>query len=124
MPDTSIAGQRVDRELDQFIAQPDASGMIVNVNVTERTSNAIVKWCWEKCLDWHYLAPGGTMHNGYIEDFSDRIRDELVNRTLFLRLARARTGIASWVKGYNKGRPHSSIGNEIRTALVAKLDKQ
>jgi hypothetical protein len=71
--------------------------MIVSDNGTEFTSNAILGWVREHGLDWHYIAPGKPMQNGYIESFNGRMRDELLNESLFLDLDQARQIIAAWV---------------------------
>lgn len=47
MPDTSISGQRVVRELGALIARRGKPGMIVSNNGTELTSNAVLSWCGE-----------------------------------------------------------------------------
>jgi len=49
------------------------------------------------------------MQNGFIESFNGRMRDELLNETLFFDLEDARTKIANWVADYNIRRPHSSL---------------
>lgn len=46
--------------------------MIVNDNGTELTSNAIRKWCAEHKVEWHYIAPGKPMQNGFVESFMYR----------------------------------------------------
>jgi transposase InsO family protein len=46
---------------------------------------------------WHYVAPGKPMQNGYIESFNGRMRDELLNESLFFGLADARLAVQSWV---------------------------
>lgn len=110
VPDTSISGHRVVRELTQLIAQRGKPGMIVSDNGTELTSNAVLAWCGQIGVEWHYIAPGKPMQNGYVESFNGRMRDELLNETLFMNLAHARVEIASWVEDYNRERPHSSLG--------------
>lgn len=47
IPDTSISGRRVARELTALIERRGKPGMIVSDNGTELTSNAILKWCAE-----------------------------------------------------------------------------
>jgi putative transposase len=59
-------------------------------------------------VEWHYIAPGKPMQNGYIESFNGRMRDELLNESLFLNLEQARQIVAAWVADYNTRRPHSS----------------
>ena len=109
VPDTSISGHRVVRELTQLIAQRGKPGMIVSDNGTELTSNAVLAWCGQIGVEWHYIAPGKPMQNGYVESFNGRMRDELLNETLFMSLAHVRVEIAAWVENYNRERPHSSI---------------
>tara|TARA_R110001592_G_scaffold176589_2_gene416557 strand:+ start:450 stop:683 length:234 start_codon:yes stop_codon:yes gene_type:complete len=64
-------------------------GMIVSDNGTELTSNAILRWCSEHKVELHYIAPGKPMQNGFVESFNGRMRDELLNETLFRNLAHA-----------------------------------
>ena len=51
VPDTSISGLRVTRELDQAIAERGAPKTIVSDNGTEFTSMAILKWVQENDID-------------------------------------------------------------------------
>ncbi len=104
VPDTSISGRRVVRELAELIAQRGKPGLIVSDNGTELTSNAVLAWCGEIGVEWHYIAPGKPMQNGFCESFNGRMRDELLNETLFLSLAHARVEIAAWVEDYNRER--------------------
>jgi putative transposase len=39
---------------------------------------------------WHYIAPGKPTQNAFIESFNGRLRDELLNETLFTSMAQAR----------------------------------
>jgi transposase InsO family protein len=41
-------------------------------------------------IDWHFIAPGKPMQNGFIESLNGRMRDELLNETLFFDLDDAR----------------------------------
>lgn len=112
IPDTSISGRRVARELTALIERRGRPGMIVSDNGTELTSNAILKWCGEHRIEWHYIAPGKPMQNGFVESFNGRMRDEFLNETAFRNLAHARDLIAAWVDDYNTQRPHSALGYE------------
>ena len=78
---------------------------------TELTSNAMLKWQEDRQVEWHYIAPGKPMQNGFIESFNGSFRDELLNETLFSTLAEAREKIGAWKEDYNRHRPHSSLGN-------------
>ena len=110
IPDTSISGGRVARELTALITTRGKPGIIVSDHGTEFTSNAILAWSKDHKVDWHYIAPGKPMQNGFIESFNGRMRDELLNESLFLGLDHARNLIAAWIQDFNTQRPHSSLG--------------
>jgi hypothetical protein len=78
----------------------------------------------------HHLAlhrAGKPMQNGFCESISGRMRDELLNESLFFGLDHARIKIAGWVNDYNEQLPHSALGyltrqltkNGIRRASFA-----
>ena len=119
--DTSISGKRVARELTVLIGRRGKPRMIVSDNGTEFTSNAILGWAKDHSIDWHYIAPGRPMQNGYIESFNGRMRDELLNESLFIDLDQARQIIGAWVIDYNTARPHSSLGYKTPAAYAGTL---
>lgn len=119
--DTSISGRRVARELDGIIRRRGRPGLIVSDNGTEFTSSAVLAWTQATRVDWHYIAPGKPMQNGFCEAFNGRMRDELLNETIFRDLDHARSVIARWVVGYNQRRPHSALGYLTPAAFAAKL---
>lgn len=110
IPDTSISGRRVARELTALIERRGKPGMIVSDHGTEFTSNAILARSKEHKVEWHYIAPGKPMQNGYVESFNGRMRDELLNESLFFGLGHARSAVSEWAEDYNNFRPHSSLG--------------
>ena len=109
IPDTSISGRRVARELAALIERRGKPGMIVSDNGTELTSNAILTFAADRDIEWPYIAPGKPMQNGFVESFNGRMRDELLNETMFRNLAHARIVIAAWAADYNTERPHSAL---------------
>ena len=121
IPDTSISGRRVARELTNLIARRGKPGLIVSDNGTEFTSNAIFAWTREHGIAWHFIAPGKPMQNGFCESFNGRMRDELLNESLFLGLDHARARVANWVADYNLRRPHSALGYLTPAAYAANL---
>jgi putative transposase len=118
--DTSLSGLRVARELDAVITKRPRPAMCVSDNGTELTSVAILQWSQETGVDWHYIAPGKPTQNAFVESFNGRLRDELLNETLFISLAHARAALDVWKEDYNTVRPHSSLGN-LPPAAYAKL---
>ena len=124
VPDTSISGKRVVRELTELIAERGKPGMIVSDNGTELTSNAVLAWCGEARVEWHYTMPGKPTQNAFVESFNGRMRDELLNETLFMSLDHAREKVATWAADFNAERPHSSLGYATPAAFAAELEKQ
>lgn len=106
VPDTSISGRRVVRELNELIANLGRPGMIVSDNGTELTSNAVLAWCGEIGVEWHYIAPRRPMQSVYVESFNGRMRDELLNETLFLSQAHARRSRPGWRTTTGRDRTH------------------
>ena len=119
--DTSLSGRRVVRELDAVIAHRGRPLTVVSDNGTEFTSMAILRWSQDRQIDWHYIAPGKPMQNGFIESFNGSFRDECLNETLFSSLPEARDRISAWKEDYNTQRPHSSLGNLTPNEFARKL---
>jgi putative transposase len=119
--DTSLSGLRVTRELDALLAIRGRPATIVSDNGTELTSMAVLKWCQQTGVEWHYIAPGKPMQNGFVESFNGRFRDECLNETLFSSLGQARAAIASWKEDYNLNRPHSALGNRSPAEFAATI---
>ncbi len=121
IPDTSISGRRVARELTALIERRGKPGMIVSDNGTEFTCNAMLTWSEQHQIAWHFIAPGKPMQNGFCESFNGRMRDELLNETLFFGLDHARSRITDWTDDYNDRRPHSALGYLPPAAYAANL---
>jgi putative transposase len=109
LADTSFSGKRVARELDNIARLRCYPFMVVSDNGTELTSNAILKWQEGRKVEWHYIAPGKPMQNGFVESFNGRLRDECLNEHVFANLRHARDLIAARRENYNHHRPHSSL---------------
>ena len=107
--DTSLSGVRVTRELEQIARLRGYPDTIVSDNGTEFTSNAMLKWQKLRQVNWHYIAPGKPMQNGFIESFNGKLRDECLNEHLFDTLMHAKSIIQQWKQDYNQHRPHSAL---------------
>ena len=118
--DTSLTGLRVVRELDRTAELRGYPCMIVSDNGTELTSNAILSWQQQRGVEWHYIAPGKPMQNGFVESFNGRLRDECLNEHLFANLTEARDIIEEWRNDYNTNRPHSSLNGLTPTEFAAR----
>jgi hypothetical protein len=110
IPDTSISGRRVTRELTALLEGRGKPQMIVSDNGTEFTSNA-VSALEQRASGRVAIAPAKPMQNGYIESFNGRMRDELLNESLFLDLDHARQiGVWSHYCGAKQGRARRPKG--------------
>lgn len=67
--------------------RPDA---VLSDNGTELTSNAILTWADERRIAWRYIQPGKLVQNAFAESFNARLRDEMLNETLFRSPGEAR----------------------------------
>ena len=119
--DTSLSGIRVTRELSAIIRRRGRPKTIVSDNGTELTSMAVLKWCQETRVGWHFIAPGKPMQNAFAERFIGSFRDELLNETLFTTLAEAKARITAWKEDYNRNRSHSSLSNLTPCEFATKM---
>ena len=121
IPDTSIPGPRVARELTALTERRGKPGTIVSDNGTELTSNAILRWCSEHRIEWHYIAPGKPMQTGFVKRFNGRMRGECLNETMFRNLAHARIMIAAWATDHNTESPLSALEYQTPAACARTL---
>ena len=124
-------------------------GIIFPRRGTEFTSNAILAFADKRKVDWpaplslgpmarqwavsrrvsrrrtlgHSLGPVAFAAS-IIESFNGRLRDELLNETLFPSLAHARATLADGCDDYNVDRPHSSIGWQTPNEYAATFAPQ
>jgi len=120
--DTSISSIRVARELGRLLDERGKPKTIVSDNGTELTSNAILQWADDHKVAWHYIAPGKPAQNAFAESFIGRLRDELLNETLFRSLAHTRAVLEAWRADYNHERPdepsHLRRGTAVHCAAL------
>lgn len=120
--DRSLSGVRLTLELDELIRRRGKPEMVVSDNGTEMTSHAVLRWCQDTGVNWHYIAPGKPMQNAFVETFNGRLRDECLNEHIFGNLAEARRIIENWRIDYNTQRPHTSLGG-LAPAVYANLNR-
>ncbi|HEG43446.1 MAG TPA: transposase [Phycisphaerales bacterium] len=72
-------------------------------------------------VDTLYLAPGSPWENGYVESFNSRLREEFLNRELFLHIDELRYVADRWRMDYNHYCPHSSLGYMAPAAYAVKF---
>ena len=57
-----------------------------------------------------FIEPGSPWENGYVESFTGKLRDELLDREILHTLTEAKILIERWRRLYNTVRPHSALG--------------
>ena len=62
--------------------------------------------------------------NAFIESLNGRLRDELLNVTLFPPVHHARATLAAWRADYNTERPHSRLGRQTPAAFAQTFTPQ
>jgi putative transposase len=122
--ETSRSGARVARELAALFEARGKPGTVVSDNGTEFTSNAILTFADDHKIDWHDIAPGKPTQNAFIESFSGRLRDALLNETQLPSLHHARATLATWRDDYNTERPHSRLGWQTPAAFAQSFTPQ
>ena len=59
-----------------------------------------------------------------MESLNGKLRDELLDRELFLSMAEARYGVDEWRLEYNHRRPHSGLGWQTPASFAAMIDNK
>ena len=103
------AGDVVD-VLQGLAATRGAPVHIRSDNGSEFIAAEVKTWLSKSGVQTLYIEKASPWENGYAESFHSRLRDELLNRELFLSLVEARYIIGLWKEEYNHTRPHSSLG--------------
>ena len=79
-------------------------------NGPEFTAREAMRWLDRLGVKILFIEPGSPWENSYIESFSGKLRDELLNREIFTIPEEARVLIEQWRREYNQVRPHSALG--------------
>jgi transposase InsO family protein len=93
-------------------------------NGPEFIAKELQSWLNRAAVRTLYIQKASLWENGYVESFNGKLRDELLNRELFLSVPEARYVLHEWRQEYN-GRPHGSLNWQTPAAYAAKLvDRQ
>ena len=88
-------------------------------NGPEFVAREVQRWLERATVRTLYVNKASPWENGYVESFNGKLRDELLNRELFLGLAEARYVMDEWRMDYNHRRPHRGIGWQTPAAFAA-----
>ena len=93
--DTSFAGLRVTRVLDDIIAERGLPRTIRCDNGPELTSRHLLAWALDRKIDLVHMQPGKPTQNAYVESFNSKLREECLRVSWFQNLFEARLIIAA-----------------------------
>ncbi|QOQ38025.1 IS3 family transposase [Trueperella pecoris] len=79
-------------------------------NGPEFIAHALEAWAAEDKTIQALIPPGQPWHNGFVESFHNRMRDELLEDNSIENLEHARLLVAQWSSRYNNFHPHSALG--------------
>ena len=91
-------------------------------NGPEFVAKEIQEWLARACVRTLSIQKASLWENGYVESFNGRLRDELLDRELFLSLPEARVVLDQWRVDYNHSRPHGGAKWMTTAAYAAGLD--
>jgi putative transposase len=118
--DTSFAGLRVTRVLDQIIAERGVPPALRCDNGPKLTSRHFLAWALDRKIDLVHIQPGKPTQNAYVESFNSKMREECLRVSWLQNLFEARRIIAAWRRDYNERRPHSSLNYRTPAEFAAK----
>ena len=113
-----IKGPDVVEVLRYLFAVRGEPAYIRSDNGPEFVSRAVTKWLAHAGVRTLFVAPGSPWENAYVESFNEKLRDELLNRELFLHIDELRYVVDRWRMDYNHYRPHSSLGYKAPAAFT------
>ena len=88
-------------------------------NGPEFVAKTVRRWRARSDVKTLFIAKGSLWENGYIESSGGKLRDELLNRELFLSLEEARRMSERWRLDFNNHPIHSSLKCQTPTVFPA-----
>ena len=116
----SIKATDVIETLRHLFSVRTAPRFIRSDNGPEFIAKAVREWLAESGVATLYVEPGSPWENGYCESFNSRLRDELLNREVFMDLREAKVVVEDYRLDYNHRRPHSALGYRTPASFAAK----
>ena len=116
----SFTARDVILTLQYLFAVRGAPEHIRSDNGPEFVAKEVQRWLDRASVRTLYIQKASPWENGYVESFNGKLRDELLNRELFLGLDEARYVLDEWRNEYNHRRPHSGIEWQTPAAYAAR----
>lgn len=84
----------------------------------------MLQWSVDHNVLLHFIDPGKSAQNAWIESFNARVRDEFLNVQAFHTLPQIRELADDWLIDYNEVRPHSSLNYLTPKEFLETLTSQ
>lgn len=122
--DRSVTAHQVIEMLDLAVLNRGAPRVVRMDNGPEFIAKALRDWVEEQHAIAAFIPPGQPWHNGFVESFHNRMRDELLEDNLFEDTHQARYAITWWSHRYNHEHPHSALDYNSPTEYAQMWEKQ
>ena len=120
-PARSFKGRDVIGLLQYLFAVRGAPEHLRSDNGPEFIAHEVQRWLSRTMVRTLYIQKVSPWENAYVESFNGKLRDELLNRELFLGLDEARYVLDEWRLDYNHRLPHWSLNWRTPAAYAASL---
>ncbi len=122
----SIKAEDVISTLHRLFIERGEPDYIRSDNGPEFIAEALKKWLAASGVKTLYIDPGAPWENAYSESFISRLRDELLERELFVNLKEAQVLLEDYREHYNRHRPHGALGylTPMEFAAIEALSAQ
>ena len=121
--DLNLPAQRIVRALERITAWCRYPAKLRMDNDPELTSVRLAEWAETNGVHLEFIQPGKPTQNSYIERYNLIYREEALHMYVFSRLSEVREITENWLKEYNEGRPHESLGNMTPIEYLRINDK-
>ena len=105
----SLTSQAVLAALKPLFASRRVPQYVRSDNGPEFIAGEVQDWLKDSGSAPHYIDPGCPWQNGFQESFHGKVRDELLDREVFVSVAEAQARLEAHRRWYNEERPHSSL---------------
>lgn len=117
----SLPSRRVVRVLEDLVTVHGAPVAVRVDNGPEFIAQPFVDWAAAHRVAIHYIQPGKPDQNAYIERFNRSYRTEVLNAHLFESTAELQALTDTWLRIYNRERPHNSLGRVPPLTFLPRL---
>lgn len=118
-PASAVTAADVRRVLARLVGRRSRPRAVRSDNGSEFVGSAVAEWLASRGMELMAVAPASPRQNGYVESFHGKLRDEFLDRSVFVDVADAAAQAEWYRREYNTVRPHSGLGYRTPQAFAA-----